>query len=552
MCEKVRLYLDDWLFNSGLVGFYNILKKSEDRVTVGENYLEFDIEVLDKFDEKYFEYFISTYEKNTSWYRIVSFEDVINHYEQNNFEGFDNKNIDNLNNYISDVKKFIKSNSYQAAFEFLGLLNEISTLEKQLTAIKIKKGQDPIDVIPDVKNTFNILGKIIDFFKQNNVKKYVAAKNVIYTIINNGWNGVCFLNPQTKEKDMYKDYEEYFVKPAIDYINEDKSRYKYECFSCAGKIKNLNDDLGFLNSIGFDVNRKSSHVWNFNNDVAVCPLCKLIYSCVPAGFSYAIDSGIYVNDNFSMQNAIDVNNKIKKEILKTNEDKRALTYRALVESIKEQFSIGTKYELSDVQVVRYMNEGYRFNILTRNILKLVYECREELDSLISCGYKEINTYFNIYDMVLDNLFNSQNLYLLIHKMLLYKLSDLNNCYYNWKQTINVMEINYRFIRRLGYMEGCKNDIVTISNKCGYYLREAYKQKDPNTNKLSGISYRLLNALKVNDKDMFMDTILNCYLYVKKSVPPVLLEVLKDEEDIFKTVGYAFVSGLIEGQDNTKQ
>jgi CRISPR-associated protein Cst1 len=114
MCEKVRLYLDDWLFNSGLVGFYNILKKSEDRVTVGENYLEFDIEVLDKFDEKYFEYFISTYEKNTSWYRIVSFEDVINHYEQNNFEGFDNKNIDNLNNYISDVKKFIKSNSYQA------------------------------------------------------------------------------------------------------------------------------------------------------------------------------------------------------------------------------------------------------------------------------------------------------------------------------------------------------------------------------------------------------------------------------------------------------
>jgi hypothetical protein len=27
-----------------------------------------------------------------------------------------------------------------------------------------------------------------------------------------------------------------------------------------------------------------------------------------------------------------------------------------------------------------------------------------------------------------------------------------------------------------------------------------------------------------------------------------LEILKDEEDVFKTVGYAFVSGLIEGQD----
>ena len=552
MSEKVKFYLDDWLFNSGLVGFYNILKKSKDTVTVGENYLEFSIEVLKDFDEKYFEYFISTYERNTSWYKIISFEDVINYYKQNNFEGFNDKDIDNLNKYISEVvKKFIKSNSYKAAFELLNLIDEISSLEKQLTVKKLKDGQESKDVIPDVKNTFNILEEIIECLNKNDVKKYVVAKNVMYTIINNGWNGGCFLNPQTKEKDMYKDYKNYFVKPAIEYFNADKSKYKYECFSCNDKIRNMKDDLGFLNSIGFDVNRKSSHVWNFNNDVAVCPLCKLIYSCVPAGFSYAIDSGIYVNDNFSMQNAIDVNNKIKKEVLKTAENKRALTYRALVESIKEQFNTSTKYELSDVQVVRYVNEKYRFNILTRNILELIYGCREELDSLISCSYKEIKTYFNIYDMVLDNLFNSQNLYLLIHKMLLYKLSDFNNCYFNWKQTINVMEINFKFMRRLGYMENLKNDIVTTSNRSGYYLREAYKQKDPNTSKLSGISYRLLNALKVNDKDMFMDTILNCYLYVKKSVPPILLEVLKDEEDVFKIVGYAFVSGLIEGQDNTK-
>ena len=88
MSEKVRLYLDDWLFNSGLVGFYNILKKSEDTITVGENYLEFNIEALNNFDEKYFEYFISAYEKNTSWYKIVSYEDVINHYKQNKFEEF--------------------------------------------------------------------------------------------------------------------------------------------------------------------------------------------------------------------------------------------------------------------------------------------------------------------------------------------------------------------------------------------------------------------------------------------------------------------------------
>ncbi|WP_311769623.1 Cas8a1 family CRISPR/Cas system-associated protein [Listeria rocourtiae] len=35
-----------------------------------------------------------------------------------------------------------------------------------------------------------------------------------------------------------------------------------------------------MNSIGFDVGKKSPHVWNFYNDVEICAVCKLIYSCV--------------------------------------------------------------------------------------------------------------------------------------------------------------------------------------------------------------------------------------------------------------------------------
>ncbi len=45
----------------------------------------------------------------------------------------------------------------------------------------------------------------------------------------------------------------------------------------------------------------------------------------------------------------------------------------------------------------------------------------------------------------------------------------------------------------------------------------------------------------------MDTLLNCYLYVKAPVPEVILDTLRSDED-FKTIGYAFVAGLIEGRD----
>lgn len=549
--RRIRLYIDDWLINSGITGLCNILAHSEDEFEIRDNYLEFETSVLEGFEDKYFNYFIDTYERNLSWYKIVSFEEKINYYNDSNFEGFNEKNLEFLNKYITDIfKKFIKSNSYTAAFELLGTKEKMASLEKNLSAIKLKKTQTIEELTSDVKDTLRIIEEGIRYLKHPEVKKYVAAKNVIYSVINKGWNGVSFLNRQTKEKNMYKDYKDYFVKPAVSYCNEDKAKYKYECFACGSRMKDMKNDLGFLNEIGFDVNRKASHVWNFNNDVAVCPLCRLVYSCVPAGFSYAVDSGMYVNDNHSVEGAVRINNKIKKEVLKVMDINRSLTYRALMESIKEQASEGIKYELSDIQVVRYVNEKYRFNILSRNILELINQSNNSVSKLISAGYKEINTYFSIYDMVLDNLFNTQNMYLLMHKMLLYKLTNSKNCYYNISQILSVMNINFNFMRGLGYMDKLSKDIVEQGNRQGYYLRLAYKNKDPKTSKLSSISYRLLNSLKVNDVNMFMDTVLNCYLYVKKPVPEILLKMLKDE-DAFKTIGYAFVSGLIDGQENIK-
>lgn len=93
------------------------------------------------------------------------------------------------------------------------------------------------------------------------------------------------------------------------------------------------------------------------------------------------------------------------------------------------------------------------------------------------------------------------------------------------------------------MKGVYKDIVRDGNDEGKKLREKYRSKGA-IDKLSGISYRLLNSLKTNNVDSFMDTLLNCYLYVKSSVPEIFLDALKNEER-FKTIGYAFVAGLIE-------
>ena len=544
--ESIRVGLGDWLFNSGVVGLVNILGK-ENINFIDNQTIEIPLSLLENFEDKYFDYFIETYKKTLSWYRIVSYEEKIQYHLETEFQNFQEKDLEELNKFLSGtLKYYLKSASYKSIYSLLETEIDLLEFEKEITSVKKPgKGEVLRDKLEEIKSVFEKIMTVIEIFNSEKGKKYLASKNIIYTIIKNSWNGVCFLNPQTKEKDVYIDYKNYFLSPITEYKKLDKSKFKYGCFICDEPIKDLNNDLSFLNMTGFDTNRKTSHVWNFINDVGVCPVCKLVYSCVPAGMSFVYDKGIFVNDNSSVENALLINNKIKNEILKDKEIGASLTYKALVESINEEFNDKIKYELADIQVVRYENETYRFNILSKKMLEVIRNSKKDLNILNKTGFKEINTYFNIYELVIQRLLNNQNLYTLIHKLILYKLSEVKDLYYPVNSVINLLKINLRFLEGIGVMEKNNDENIKSANKAGYFLKEKYR-KHGTEDKLRGISYRLLNALKTSNTNMFMDTLLNCYLYVQDSVPKIFLEVLKDEDE-FKTIGYAFVTGLIEGK-----
>lgn len=544
MGGKITLQMEDWLYNSGLIGLYNILSSAGNRVVTRGNCMEFDADDLQGFEEKYFNYLIEKYSDILSINKIISFKEFILDNENSNFENFTEKSLRFLNDEVIDnTKKYLKSNSYKAAYDLIDSSINMLDLEKQLKKVKLSKKSNIKEIISEIKVNFEVLKEIIKFMELEESKKYIGAKNIIYIIIKNAWNGVSFLNPQTKEKDMYDDYKKYFIDPVVDYVDKDKSKYKYNCFACNNKMNDMNGDLSFLNLTGFDVNRKTSHVWNFQNDVAVCPICKLVYSCVPAGITYFYDKGIYVNDNSSVINAAHINNRIYQEIYKKSRDNNRLTYKALVDAINEEFIDKMKYELADIQLIRYEDEKYKFNVLSRKALSIIRESKEDLSKLVNCRFKEGDNYTNIYELVLDRLLNNQNMFTLIQKLLYYKLSQPNDSYYNTYHVLKILNINTRFLRGVGYMNGIYKDIVNEGNKSGIALRERYRKKGA-VDKLNGISYRLLNSLKTNNVDSFMDTLLNCHLYANLSVSEIFLDILKSEEK-FKSIGYAFVAGLIE-------
>ncbi|WP_051534092.1 type I-B CRISPR-associated protein Cas8b1/Cst1 [Desulfitibacter alkalitolerans] len=555
--DVLRLTMGDWQWNAAVVGFINIVGKNN--VHFVNDSIEFSPELLEDFQEKYFAYFFHDYGITLSWHKIVAFEDKMEAYKKNEFENFNLQALKSFNHYLKDVKRYIKSNSYKAAYKLIASDVDMLSLEKQLAVAKEPKNQELFEmdkqkIIIDVKKNFTVLQQVISYCKSPQGKRYIRAKNVIYTIIKNAWNGVCFLNAQTKEQDVYTNYKGYFVGVAIEYLSQDKNNYKYNCFVCDASIKDLTGDLSFLNATGFDVARKSSHVWNFQNDIAICPLCRLVFSCLPAGLTYVYDRGIYVNVTIDLKKAVEINYKIHMDILQRKEGNPRSVYPALVGALHETEHDTAKYELADIQVVRYENDSYRFNILSRKMLRIILESRKELDGLIKAVSVENGMNVRIYDEVINRIFNNQNLFTLIHRMLYHKLANPRNCYFNSAHINHLLIMNQKIYKGLGGMRVEKQEgnrpknqaLVRTARMAGQELKKRYSRKDAE-HKLPGICYRLLNALKTSNKDMFMDVILNCYLYVKSPVPDVITNALSDEKD-FSSMGYAFVSALIDETD----
>ncbi|BBM44962.1 Cas8a1 family CRISPR/Cas system-associated protein [Leptotrichia trevisanii] len=574
--EKIELKLKDWLFNAGLLGFINIL--GEEAKSSGEleidnknRLIKFSPKVLENFEYKYFDFFIKRYGKTLTYGKILEFEKYIDEFEENGEKIKSINELKMINDKITFFKAKIKSESYKKAYDFIEKngTNKILGLEKELK--KIKEPKENIAEISndDIKNNLKIMKEIIDFFKkkitdkEGNVKNYLAAKNIAYVIINNAWSSVSFLNKANAAKDIYEEYKSYFVEPALEYVNADKSKFKYKCVISNMQMKNYKNTLGFLNDTGFDVSRKPSHVWNFVNDIAVTPLVTLIYSCVPAGFIYGADKGIFVNANHNIDQLCNINNGIAYNILEDeSEEKNINLYKNLLKEIKKEKD-NTKYELSDIQIVKFEEGHYKFTLLSRNILKLLSENKEKLDDLLDKWYLIDKRYFNLYDTTITELLNNQNLFSLINKLCYYKISKAKlSC--KLKNIEDLLKINLDYIRRLKKMD--KQEIIEkkenkktseeLTEKDVFYIRrdamifrEEYIRKSGNDKKIGSLLYRLQNALRINNVDMFMDALISAHAYAGKNISSLFAKALLNDEN-FQTLGHGFLLGLL-GEDKSK-
>ena len=81
------------------------------------------------------------------------------------------------------------------------------------------------------------------------------------------------------------------------------------------------------------------------------------------------------------------------------------------------------------------------------------------------------------------------------------------------------------------------------------FREEYIKKSGNDKKIGSLLYRLQNALRINNVDMFMDALISAHAYAGRNISSLFAKALLNDEN-FQTLGHGFLLGLL-GEDKSK-
>lgn len=517
--QEIEIRLNDFLFNSGILGLYKILKNAEKDKLMKEkgNTLIIQPEALNNFEEDYIKTMLNTFEEDTKWYSVVTKKELIrklNLDEKEQYKKFQDE--------YKIIKNALESNSYKAGYEILKSRGD---------------AEDPYEYIKLLKQEKNyneqkkLVLRIIEHIEKN--KEVYCMKDIIYTKINCFWSNVSFLNRNSNKSDIKEEYKKSFVTPVIAYLNSNR-KSDITCIECGNLIsKKEANGMSWLNDVGVDVNRKKSGFWNFNEDMYICPICNLIYSCIPLGFTLIGSNGIFINNNESIHSLRKFNSLSNTERNIEEDTFESIYGKVLYNFINrtEQLSNDkiAEYEPRNIQVIKRIglkdNQKYEFNMIAKDKLEILKSCSNNFKNLVGS---------TIYQEVLNNLIDGNKQYKTIYRLLkedkyIDAIKDILIIQSNSMGGINVINRKERIEEMI---------------KEGEDLQKYFYFEKENQNKLKSYVYKLQGALNANNINEFMKLFTLFYGSLGKPMPNCeAVSLLIEEPEYFRLLGYSYVYGL---------
>lgn len=169
---SIRIESSDWLKNAAIIGFMRILNKS----ATHPHYVEIDEEDLVGFEQKFFQYFRTTYTNFTSWNKIV---DQHSWLDSLAVQQMTEKDLTKLNEMLDSTKIRLTSNSYVNTYPLIPELTvDIKDMATRLKKVTKRKVETILDIQIDIQRAREQLLTIINLLKQPQVKKYITSRKI--------------------------------------------------------------------------------------------------------------------------------------------------------------------------------------------------------------------------------------------------------------------------------------------------------------------------------------------------------------------------------------
>ena len=545
-----KVSLDTFLYNAGIVGFIQVLENSKSEIDKDYIINEQDLSISKKFLKKadlsqlYIDSMIKNFgDKSTISETFKNIDYLISK------EGIEEKEF---NSKINSIIDSLSSNSIKTGCETLQSNGLKIKIQENIN--NIKKNKKDIDKIKKYLKEIQI-----DYRINKEVKQTVLMKNIMDAKIQPYWSNKAILNPQKSKKDLKNEFYETFEKPLKSIIEETKG--KYNCITC-GMQTSSSMDTTFLFEVGVDTGRKKSAFWNCNPDSFICPICSFIYACSPLGFRDIGNLMFFINQNDSIKTLISMN--IAGRIIDEKKDAHYIAYNTIINKALDE----KMKELNSIQVIIRNKNGYSFNTIGHDTLKIIKSIKGELE-VISKSYLIIpkDNRFDIYKICLENILNFRNQWNLIYLLLMNFEKDGEKGYtinYTVKTIFTILKIQIKqnHIFREDINMNDKINLSYIACKSGDEMRRIIigvnndrnlldmEEKEAD-NKLRGLVYQLINSIHTSNIDLFLSNITRLYTGMNLTIPNIFTRIFERDED-FKEIGYAYVLGLKGAYYNNKE
>jgi CRISPR-associated protein Cst1 len=521
-----KIYLGDWLYNAGIVGFLRInshlwnvkdtklISKDENLLKIGDNYIEIDRKIFDGFTDRFFDYAFNLYGRHER--KLKRFKEL----------------LENLNDGIfKDVYK-----------DFKREIDGYTLLKNKLGDIKAENSQE----------LKHLIEKAIRILEQD---KEEFVESDVQIFLRDFYGQKSFLNKtitQDRKKKFYEDFEEPLK------TNNNQKDKKLTCVICGERPakKDTNYDTGF--SPVFGLNKDAvNFAWNFNTKLPSCDICEIVYFCYFAGLTELNGKYYFVNLDDYVESLMLANNLFKEEIEKSPENPFIDFFTEYLLRIKKSQA---KYTLSNInfletELKETLPKVFSFNI-DYNTAEFIEENHKNLKSLSKSFFilpDKNKTRVYILTEFLNLILKKDLNYGLLYKIFKSIMQDkayVSN--YNLQRLI-IMYLLYKqnlYKQKVGGKEmGLEEKSLWAMYMQGKNLLERLKERDAE-NKIQSIAYKLLNALKIGDTNQFMDVMMRVHMAYDLEVPGLLIKALQDKDN-FYLLGYSFLNGLL-GKENKLQ